>query len=468
MSEEKGRVSKIAGPVVDVAFPLDALPELNYALEVDVEVDGETNTIVLEVAQHLGEGKIRAISMQGTDGLRRGAEVTNTGAPISVPVGQATLGHIFNVYGRSLDVPTDSLDIKERWPIHRNPPPFEEVTAQNEMFETGIKVIDLLMPYVQGGKIGLFGGAGVGKTVLIQEMINRVATHHSGVSVFAGVGERTREGNDLFREMEESGVIDKTALVFGQMDEPPGVRLRVALSALTMAEYFRDVEQQDVLLFIDNIYRYTLAGVEVSALLGRMPSAVGYQPTLAEEMGALQERITSTKTGSITSIQAVYVPADDLTDPSPATTFAHLDATVVLSRQISELGIYPAVDPLDSTSRQLDPFVVGDEHYEVAQGVQKILQRYNELKDIIAILGMDELSEEDKGLVARARKAQRFLSQPFFVAEIFTGTPGKYVSLDDTIKAFKGILNGDYDDLPEQAFYMVGTIEEAVEKAKTL
>ena len=464
MSEEKGRVSKIAGPVVDVAFPLDALPELNYALEVDVEVDGETNTIVLEVAQHLGEGKIRAISMQGTDGLRRGAEVTNTGSPISVPVGQATLGHIFNVYGRSLDVPTESLDIKERWPIHRNPPPFEEVTAQNEMFETGIKVIDLLIPYVQGGKIGLFGGAGVGKTVLIQEMINRVATHHSGVSVFAGVGERTREGNDLFREMEESGVIDKTALVFGQMDEPPGVRLRVALSALTMAEYFRDVEQQDVLLFIDNIFRFSQAGSEVSTLLGRMPSAVGYQPTLAAEMAQLQERITSTTKGSITSFQAVYVPADDLTDPAPANTFAHLDATVVLERKLAELGIYPAVDPLSSTSLALAPEIVGEEHYEVARGVQQVLQKYNDLQDIIAILGMDELSPEDKLTVARARKIQKFLSQPFSVAEVFTGTPGVYVPVDETVAGFKEILEGKHDSVAEDNFYMKAGID-SVEKS---
>ena len=468
MSEEKGRVSKIAGPVVDVAFPLDALPELNYALEVDVEVDGETNTIVLEVAQHLGEGKIRAISMQGTDGLRRGAEVTNTGSPISVPVGQATLGHIFNVYGRSLDVPTESLDIKERWPIHRNPPPFEEVTAQNEMFETGIKVIDLLIPYVQGGKIGLFGGAGVGKTVLIQEMINRVATHHSGVSVFAGVGERTREGNDLFREMEESGVIHKTALVFGQMDEPPGVRLRVALSALTMAEYFRDVEQQDVLLFIDNIFRFSQAGSEVSTLLGRMPSAVGYQPTLADEMGFLQERITSLKGRSITSLQAVYVPADDITDPAPHTAFAHLDARTVLDRKVADLGIYPAVDPLDSSSRILDPKIVGDEHYTTAREVQRVLQRYNDLQDIIAILGLDELSEEDKLIVGRARRIQRFLSQPMYVAEQFTGIDGKYVSIKDCVEAFKTILSGELDSTPEQAFYMVGGIDEVLEKAKEL
>jgi F-type H+-transporting ATPase subunit beta len=408
-----------------------------------------------------------------TEGLKRGLVVSRTNAPISVPVGQKTLGRIMDVLGNPIDE-KGPIGEEERMPIHRKPPSYTDQAASNDILETGIKVIDLMCPFAKGGKVGLFGGAGVGKTVNMMELINNIALQHSGLSVFTGVGERTREGNDFYYEMQESGVVNidkpedsKVAMVYGQMNEPPGNRLRVALTGLTMAEKFRD-DGKDVLLFIDNIYRYTLAGVEVSALLGRMPSAVGYQPTLAEEMGALQERITSTKTGSITSIQAVYVPADDLTDPSPATTFAHLDATVVLSRQISELGIYPAVDPLDSTSRQLDPFVVGDEHYAVAQGVQKILQRYNELKDIIAILGMDELSEEDKGLVARARKAQKFLSQPFFVAEIFTGTPGKYVSLEDTIKAFKGLLAGDYDHLPEQAFYMVGTIEEAVEKAKTL
>jgi F-type H+-transporting ATPase subunit beta len=408
-----------------------------------------------------------------TEGLKRGLAVSRTNAPISVPVGQPTLGRIMDVLGNPIDE-KGPIGEEVRMPIHRKPPRYTDQSASNDFLETGIKVIDLMCPFAKGGKVGLFGGAGVGKTVNMMELINNIALQHSGLSVFTGVGERTREGNDFYYEMQESGVVNidkpeesKVAMVYGQMNEPPGNRLRVALTGLTMAEKFRD-DGKDGLLFIDNIYRYTLAGVEVSALLGRMPSAVGYQPTLAEEMGALQERITSTKTGSITSIQAVYVPADDLTDPSPATTFAHLDATVVLSRQISELGIYPAVDPLDSTSRQLDPFVVGDEHYAVAQGVQKILQRYNELKDIIAILGMDELSEEDKGLVARARKAQKFLSQPFFVAEIFTGTPGKYVSLDDTIKAFKGLLAGDYDHLPEQAFYMVGTIEEAVEKAKTL
>ena len=433
----------------------------------------EESGTTLEVQQQLGDGVVRTIAMGVTEGLKRGLAVSRTNAPISVPVGQPTLGRIMDVLGNPIDE-KGPIGEEERMPIHRKPPSYTDQSASNDILETGIKVIDLMCPFAKGGKVGLFGGAGVGKTVNMMELINNIALQHSGLSVFTGVGERTREGNDFYYEMQESGVVNidkpeesKVAMVYGQMNEPPGNRLRVALTGLTMAEKFRD-DGKDVLLFIDNIYRYTLAGVEVSALLGRMPSAVGYQPTLAEEMGALQERITSTKTGSITSIQAVYVPADDLTDPSPATTFAHLDATVVLSRQISELGIYPAVDPLDSTSRQLDPFVVGDEHYAVAQGVQKILQRYNELKDIIAILGMDELSEEDKGLVARARKAQKFLSQPFFVAEIFTGTPGKYVSLDDTIKAFKGLLAGDYDHLPEQAFYMVGTIEEAVEKAKTL
>ena len=462
-----GLITQIIGAVIDVEFEKTNVPKVYEALTID-----ETGT-VLEVQQQLGDGVVRAIAMGVTEGLKRGISVSRTNAPISVPVGEETLGRIMDVLGNPIDE-RGPIGEKEKMPIHRKPPTYTELAASNDLLETGIKVIDLMCPFAKGGKIGLFGGAGVGKTVNMMELINNIATEHSGLSVFAGVGERTREGNDFYFEMQESGVVNvekplesKVAMVYGQMNEPPGNRLRVALTGLTMAEKFRD-EGRDVLLFIDNIYRYTLAGVEVSALLGRMPSAVGYQPTLAEEMGALQERITSTKTGSITSIQAVYVPADDLTDPSPATTFAHLDATVVLSRQISELGIYPAVDPLDSTSRQLDPFVVGDEHYEVAQGVQKILQRYNELKDIIAILGMDELSEEDKGLVARARKAQRFLSQPFFVAEIFTGTPGKYVSLDDTIKAFKGILGGDYDHLPEQAFYMVGTIEEAVEKAKTL
>ena len=474
MSDSLGRVVKIAGPVVDVAFAQDSLPEITNALEVDVEIDGSKSTIVLEVAQHLGEGRVRAISMQGTDGLRRGAEVSDTGAPISVPVGQETLGHIFNVWGETLDVETSSIGVKQKWPIHRQPPPYEEVTAQNEMFETGIKVIDLLMPYVQGGKIGLFGGAGVGKTVLIQEMINRVATQHGGVSVFAGVGERTREGNDLYHEMIESGIIDlkgkdsKVALVYGQMNEPPGARARVALSGLTQAEYFRDEEGQDVLFFVDNIFRFTQAGSEVSALLGRIPSAVGYQPTLATDMGALQERITTTKKGSITSVQAIYVPADDLTDPAPATSFSHLDATTVLNRAISEKGIYPAVDPLDSTSRILDPQVVGDDHYRVAREVQRVLQTYKSLQDIIAILGMDELSEEDKLTVARARKIEKFLSQPFFVAEVFTGSPGKYVDLEDTIKSFDGLVKGEYDHMPEAAFYMVGGIDEAIEKAKKL
>ena len=455
-----GVVTQIIGAVIDVEFDRENIPNVYEALNI---VGLET---VLEVQQQLGDGIVRTIAMGSTEGLKRGLEVVRTNAPISVPVGQETLGRIMDVLGNPIDEKGD-IGEKERQPIHKSPPSYTDQAGSNELLETGIKVIDLMCPFAKGGKVGLFGGAGVGKTVNMMELIRNIAIEHSGFSVFAGVGERTREGNDFYHEMTESNVLDKVSLVYGQMNEPPGNRLRVALTGLTIAEKFRD-EGRDVLLFIDNIYRYTLAGVEVSALLGRMPSAVGYQPTLAEEMGALQERITSTKTGSITSIQAVYVPADDLTDPSPATTFAHLDATVVLSRQISELGIYPAVDPLDSTSRQLDPFVVGDDHYEVAQGVQKILQRYNELKDIIAILGMDELSEEDKGLVARARKAQRFLSQPFFVAEIFTGTPGKYVSLEDTIKAFKGILNGDYDHLPEQAFYMVGTIEEAVEKAKTL
>ena len=462
-----GRIVQIIGAVLDVEFNRNEVPQIFDALQ----VDGTETT--LEVQQQLGDGIVRTIAMGSTEGLKRNLPVTNTGAPISVPVGTGTLGRIMDVLGRPIDE-EGPVTADDKWSIHREAPSYAEQSNSTELLETGIKVIDLLCPFAKGGKVGLFGGAGVGKTVNMMELINNIALQHSGLSVFAGVGERTREGNDFYYEMQESGVVNidnlgesKVAMVYGQMNEPPGNRLRVALTGLTMAESFRD-EGKDVLLFIDNIYRYTLAGVEVSALLGRMPSAVGYQPTLAEEMGALQERITSTKTGSITSIQAVYVPADDLTDPSPATTFAHLDATVVLSRQISELGIYPAVDPLDSTSRQLDPFVVGNDHYNVAQGVQQILQRYNELKDIIAILGMDELSEEDKELVARARKAQRFLSQPFFVAEIFTGTPGKYVSLEDTIKAFKGILNGDYDHLPEQAFYMVGTIEEAVEKAKTL
>ncbi len=455
-----GNIVEIIGAVVDVEFPRDAVPKVYDALLV-----GDAG-LTLEVQQQLGDGIVRTIAMGSSDGLKRGVTVSNTGAPISVPVGQGTLGRIMDVLGNPVDeagpVTADKL-----MPIHRTPPTYEEQAASLEILETGIKVIDLIMPIAKGGKIGLFGGAGVGKTVTLMELIRNIAVEHSGYSVFAGVGERTREGNDFYHEMREGGVLDKVALVYGQMNEPPGNRLRVALTGLTIAENFRD-EGRDVLMFIDNIYRYTLAGTEVSALLGRMPSAVGYQPTLAQEMGALQERITSTKTGSITSFQAVYVPADDLTDPSPATTFAHLDATLVLSRQVAELGIYPAVDPLDSTSRQLDPLVVGTEHYEIARAVQGTLQRYKELRDIIAILGMDELSEDDKLVVARARKMQRFLSQPFFVAETFTGTPGKYVSLKDTITAFKGIINGDYDSLPEQAFYMVGTIDEAVEKAKKL
>jgi F-type H+-transporting ATPase subunit beta len=455
-----GNIVEIIGAVVDVEFPRDSVPKIYDALKV------EDAGLTLEVQQQLGDGVVRTIAMGSTDGVRRGLEVLDTGEPIKVPVGEKTLGRIMDVLGEPVD---DAGDIGEeiRLPIHRAAPTFAEQAATLEVLETGIKVIDLIMPIVKGGKVGLFGGAGVGKTVTLMELIRNIAVEHSGYSVFAGVGERTREGNDFYHEMKEGGVIDKVSLVYGQMNEPPGNRLRVALTGLTMAEHFRD-EGRDVLMFIDNIYRYTLAGTEVSALLGRMPSAVGYQPTLAEEMGVLQERITSTKTGSISSFQAVYVPADDLTDPSPATTFAHLDATLVLSRQIAELGIYPAVDPLDSTSRILDPNVVGADHYDTARAVQGTLQRYTELKDIIAILGMDELSEEDKQVVTRARKIQRFLSQPFFVAETFTGTPGKYVSLKDTIAGFKGIVNGDYDNLPEQAFYMVGGIEEAVEKAKTL
>ncbi len=463
-----GRIVKVAGPVVDVEFPRGDLPEIHHALEFDVSLGGQTRTVTAEVAQHLGESHVRAIAMQPTDGLVRGAEARDTALPISVPVGEKTLGHIFNVLGDLLDVPAGSIEFEERWPIHRPAPSFEDVGSQKEIFETGIKVIDLLEPYVKGGKIGMFGGAGVGKTVVIQEMIHRVATEHGGVSVFAGVGERTREGNDLFLEMKESGVINKAALIFGQMDEPPGVRLRVGLSALTMAEYFRDEMHQDVLLFVDNIFRFTQAGSEVSALLGRMPSAVGYQPTLADEMGALQERITSLAGRSITSLQAIYVPADDITDPAPHTTFAHLDATTVLSRQIVEQGIYPAVDPLDSTSRILDPRIIGDDHYTTARDVQEILQRYKDLQDIIAILGIDELSEEDKLIVARARRIQRFLSQPFFVAEQFTGFPGKSVPLEETIRGFRMIVDGEVDHLPEQAFYMVGGIEEAVEKGKEL
>ncbi|MHB1299650.1 MAG: F0F1 ATP synthase subunit beta [Burkholderiales bacterium] len=456
----QGKIVQIIGAVVDVEFSREEMPHVYDALQI-----AEVN-VTMEVQQQLGDGVVRAIALGTTDGLRRGMSVTGTGAPISVPVGQKTLGRIMDVLGNPIDEAGD-IDPEARWSIHRKAPAFDELSASTELLETGIKVIDLICPFAKGGKVGLFGGAGVGKTVNMMELIRNIAAEHSGYSVFAGVGERTREGNDFYHEMKDSNVLDKVSLVYGQMNEPPGNRLRVALTGLTMAEYFRD-EGRDILFFVDNIYRYTLAGTEVSALLGRMPSAVGYQPTLAEEMGRLQERITSTKTGSITSIQAVYVPADDLTDPSPATTFSHLDATVVLSRQVAELGIYPAVDPLDSTSRQLDPLVVGEEHYNVARSVQNTLQRYKELRDIIAILGMDELSPEDKLIVSRARKIQRFLSQPFFVAEVFTGSPGKYVSLKDTLAGFKGIVNGEYDHLPEQAFYMVGSIEEAVEKAKTL
>jgi F-type H+-transporting ATPase subunit beta len=463
-----GRVVRVIGPVVDVEFPPGQLPEIYTALTTDITVDGQTSTITCEVAQHIGESLVRAIALRQTDGLVRGTPVINTGSPITVPVGPGVLGHVYNVLGQPLDVPADQIEVDERWPIHRDPPPFEELEPKTQMFETGIKVIDLLEPYVQGGKIGMFGGAGVGKTVIIQEMIYRVGEQHGGVSVFAGVGERTREGNDLLLEMTESGVLEKTALVFGQMDEPPGVRLRVALSALTMAEHFRDVERQDVLLFIDNIFRFTQAGSEVSTLLGRMPSAVGYQPTLAGEMGDLQERITSTKGRSITSLQAIYVPADDITDPAPHTAFAHLDATTVLSRDIAALGIYPAVDPLDSTSRILDARYVGDEHYAVARRVQEILQRYKNLQDIIAILGVDELSEEDKVIVSRARKIQRFLSQPFFVAEQFTGVKGKYVPVEETIASFKALAEGEYDHLPEQAFFLVGSIEEAEAQGREL
>ena len=455
-----GKIVQVIGAVIDVEFPRDAVPAVYDALTVGGK------DLVLEVQQQLGDGVVRTIAMGSTEGVRRGLDVSNTHAAVSVPVGKETLGRIMDVLGRPIDE-KGPIGEQARMPIHRTAPTYAEQSPGVELLETGIKVIDLIMPISKGGKIGLFGGAGVGKTVTLMELIRNIAMEHSGYSVFAGVGERTREGNDFYHEMKESNVLDKVALVYGQMNEPPGNRLRVALTGLTMAESFRD-EGRDVLMFVDNIYRYTLAGTEVSALLGRMPSAVGYQPTLAEEMGVLQERITSTRTGSITSFQAVYVPADDLTDPSPATTFAHLDATLVLSRQIAELGIYPAVDPLDSTSRLLDPLVIGEEHYTVARGVQSVLQRYKELKDIIAILGMDELSEEDKLVVARARKMQRFLSQPFFVAEVFTGSPGKYVSLKDTIASFKGILSGEYDHLPEQAFYMVGGIDEAIEKASKL
>ena len=454
-----GKIVQIIGAVIDVEFPQDAVPKVYDALKVE-------SGLTLEVQQQLGGGVVRCIALGTSDGLKRGLKVENTGNPIQVPVGTKTLGRIMNVLGEPIDEQGD-IGAEENWAIHRPAPSYEEQSNSTELLETGIKVIDLICPFAKGGKVGLFGGAGVGKTVNMMELIRNIAIEHSGYSVFAGVGERTREGNDFYHEMKDSNVLDKVSLVYGQMNEPPGNRLRVALTGLTMAEKFRD-EGRDVLFFVDNIYRYTLAGTEVSALLGRMPSAVGYQPTLAEEMGVLQERITSTKTGSITSVQAVYVPADDLTDPSPATTFAHLDSTVVLSRNIASLGIYPAVDPLDSTSRQLDPLVVGEEHYNVARGVQGTLQRYKELKDIIAILGMDELSEDDKLVVARARKIERFLSQPFFVAEVFNGTPGKYVSLKETIRGFKGILDGEYDHIPEQAFYMVGTIDEALEKAKNM
>jgi F-type H+-transporting ATPase subunit beta len=463
----EGRVVAIAGPVVDVEFPPDALPEINHAVEMHIDLEGAAVSITAEVAQQIGEGRVRCICLRPTDGLRRGARVVNTGRGITVPVGDAVLGHVFDVLGKPLDTAEIGTP-DDYWEIHRDAPLFENLEPKAQMFETGIKVIDLLEPYVQGGKIGLFGGAGVGKTVLIQEMIHRVAEQHGGVSVFAGVGERTREGNDLWLEMTESGVINKTALVFGQMDEPPGVRLRVGLSALTMAEYFRDVKNQDVLLFVDNIFRFVQAGSEVSTLLGRMPSAVGYQPTLADEMGQLQERITSTRGHSITSLQAVYVPADDFTDPAPFTTFTHLDATTELSRQIAALGIYPAVDPLASTSTALTPDVVGDRHYSVARRVQEILQRNKELQDIIAILGMDELAEEDRITVTRARKIQRFLSQPFFVAEHFTNMPGVYVPVTETVESFEALVNGELDEVPEQAFLNVGGVEQVLAKAKSL
>jgi F-type H+-transporting ATPase subunit beta len=460
----KGEVVQVIGAVIDVRFP-DEIPAIYNALKVRIGEAG--NEVICEVQQHLGDDKVRAVAMDATDGLARGTEVIDTGAPMTVPVGEATLGRLIDVNGTTIDKGPPLADV-EHWPIHRPAPAFDELDPTDELFETGIKVVDLLAPYVKGGKIGLFGGAGVGKTVIVQELINNIATQHGGLSVFCGVGERTREGNDLYTEMQESGVIDKTALVFGQMNEPPGARLRVGLAGLTVAEYFREAGGQDVLLFIDNIFRFVQAGSEVSALLGRMPSAVGYQPTLANEMGELQERITSTKRGSVTSVQAIYVPADDLTDPAPAATFAHLDATTVLSRAISEKGIYPAVDPLDSSSRILTRDAVGNEHYEVAMRVQEILQRYRELQDIIAILGMDELSDEDKVVVQRARKIERFLSQPFTVAEAFTGTPGKYVQLADTVRGFKDLVEGKCDELPEQAFFMVGGIEEAAEKAKSL
>lgn len=464
----KGKIKQIIGSVMDISFESGNMPEIYNAVEIQSKVNGKDVTITAEVQQHIGDNTVRAISLQSTDGLKRGLEVIDTGVPISVPVGTKTLGRIFNVLGEVIDELGDLPKDVKKMPIHRNAPSYEEIKPKTEIFETGIKVIDLLAPYIKGGKTGLFGGAGVGKTVLIQELINNIAKQHGGYSVFAGVGERTREGNDLWNEMKESGVIDKTVLCFGQMNEPPGARLRIALSALTMAENFRDESGSDILLFVDNIFRFSQAGSEVSALLGRMPSAVGYQPTLSTEMGGLQERITSTVRGSITSVQAIYVPADDLTDPAPATAFAHLDATTTLSRAISEKGIYPAVDPLDSTSRIMNPQIVGEEHYNTAREVQRILQRYKDLQDIIAILGMDELSEDDKILVSRARRLEKFLSQPFHVAEQFTGRPGKYVKLEDTIRSFKGIIEGKYDTLPEQAFYMVGSIDEAIEAAKQL
>ncbi len=461
-----GIISQIMGPVVDVDFD-GYLPQINEAIEVKYSAEGKEHRLILEVAAHLGDNRVRTIAMDASEGLTRGINVTALGTSIQVPVGEEVLGRMFNVIGETIDM-LDDLDAKQKWSIHRDPPPFEEQSTKSEIFETGIKVVDLLAPYAKGGKVGLFGGAGVGKTVIIMELIHNVALKHSGYSVFAGVGERTREGNDLYHEMKESNVLDKVALCYGQMSEPPGARNRIALTGLTMAEYFRDELGLDVLMFIDNIFRFSQSGAEMSALLGRIPSAVGYQPTLASEMGRLQERITSTKKGSITSVQAVYVPADDLTDPAPATVFAHLDATTVLNRAIAEKGIYPAVDPLDSSSRMLDPQILGLEHYEIARGVQAVLQKYKDLQDIIAILGMDELSEEDKQVVNRARKVERFLSQPFFVAEVFTGSPGKYVTLEDTIAGFKGILEGEYDDLPEAAFYMVGSIEEVKQKAEKL
>lgn len=464
----KGKIVQVIGPVVDIEFPVDQLPSILNAVKIEGKAGNLDIKLTVEVMQHIGDNVTRCIAMSSTDGLTRGMDAEDTGAPISVPVGPETLGRVFNVLGETVDHNPQPVGNKEFWPIHRPAPKFDDQETATEILETGIKVVDLIAPYSRGGKIGLFGGAGVGKTVLIMELIHNIATQHGGYSVFAGVGERTREGNDLWSEMTESGVIDKTALVYGQMNEPPGARMRVALTGLTMAEYFRDVQGQNVLLFVDNIFRFIQAGSEVSALLGRMPSAVGYQPTLTTDVGALQERITSTKKGSITSVQAVYVPADDLTDPAPAATFAHLDATTVLSRQIAELGIYPAVDPLDSTSRIVDPHVIGEEHYNVARGVQSVLQKYKELQDIIAILGMEELSDEDKNTVARARKIQRFLSQPFFVAEVFTGSPGKYVPLKETIRGFKEILEGKHDDIPEAAFYMVGSIDEVLEAARKM